>query len=134
MKRAEAVQPASQPQWGKMNAAQMLAHMNNMLEVGLGTTTPLSESNFLLRLIVKPLVLGKRPFGKNAPTAKSFRVTEQKDFVTEKQKFIRNLNAAHANGLTGTWHLHVSFGPLTPEEWGRLIYKHTDHHLNQFSC
>ena len=31
-----------------------------------------------------------------------------------------------------TKHAHTFFGPLTPEEWARLMYKHLDHHLRQF--
>jgi hypothetical protein len=28
--------------------------------------------------------------------------------------------------------VHPAFGPLSPEEWGRLCWKHLDHHLRQF--
>jgi transposase InsO family protein len=31
-----------------------------------------------------------------------------------------------------TTHPHSFFGPLTPEEWAILMYKHLDHHLRQF--
>ena len=27
---------------------------------------------------------------------------------------------------------HPKFGPLTQSEWGRLAWKHRDHHLRQF--
>lgn len=134
MKRAEAMQPDSQRHWGTMDAAQMMAHVNTTIETGLGTILLPSESNFFLRVLIKPLAIGKRPMTKNAPTAKSFRVTGPKEFSAEKQKLLQNLKAAHGNGLNGNWQPHISFGPLTPEEWGGLIYKHVSHHLNQFSC
>lgn len=28
--------------------------------------------------------------------------------------------------------VHPMFGPLSPSEWGRLCWKHLDHHLVQF--
>ncbi len=28
--------------------------------------------------------------------------------------------------------IHPLFGKLTPEQWGKSIYKHLDHHLQQF--
>jgi hypothetical protein len=31
-----------------------------------------------------------------------------------------------------TTHPHSFFGPLTPQEWAILMYKHVDHHLRQF--
>jgi hypothetical protein len=30
--------------------------------------------------------------------------------------------------------VHPYFGPLTPGDWGRLCWKHLDHHLRQFGC
>jgi len=29
---------------------------------------------------------------------------------------------------------HAFFNELTAEQWGALMYKHTDHHLKQFGC
>jgi len=38
-----------------------------------------------------------------------------------------------AGGPAGcTQHPHSFFGPLTPDEWAILMYKHLDHHLRQF--
>ncbi len=33
-----------------------------------------------------------------------------------------------------TTHPHTFFGPLTPQEWAALMYKHLDHHLRQFGA
>jgi hypothetical protein len=62
------------------------------------------------------------------------RMTEPKDFQSEKQKLLESLRAAKGRGLSGNWTPHVAFGPLTADEWGRLHYKHLDHHLHQFSA
>jgi hypothetical protein len=40
-----------------------------------------------------------------------------------------------AAGPSGcTTHPHTFFGPLTPDEWAELMYKHVDHHLRQFGA
>jgi hypothetical protein len=35
---------------------------------------------------------------------------------------------------TPTTATHPFFGPLTHGGWGRLAWKHLDHHLRQFGC
>jgi hypothetical protein len=132
MQRIEVIQPDAKPQWGKLNVAQMLAHCNRSVEISLGLITPPSETNWFMRWIVKPYVVGKRPFSKNSPTAKALVIREEKDFNTEKQKLIQNLKAAKERGVNAAWSPSVGFGPMTGEEWGRLHYKHVDHHLMQF--
>ena len=132
--RAEALKPDAPLQWGGMNVAQMLAHANRTIELGLGVVTAPSESNIFLRWLIKPLAVGSAPIKKNSPTSKAMRITEEKDFQAEKLKLLENLLAAKARGLNGNWQPHIAFGPLTPEQWGTLTYKHLDHHLQQFSA
>jgi hypothetical protein len=130
-RRAEQLVSAAKPKWGSMNVAQMLAHANRSIEVGLGTFTPPSEANWFGRTIIKRVVLS-RDLWHNSPTAKAFKVTDAHEFEREKASLLENLKAAQAKGLNGTWAPHVSFGVLTPEEWGVLIYKHINHHFSQF--
>jgi len=132
LRRAESLRPDSPRQWGKMDLAQMLAHMNVALEAPLGIVKLPDESNWFLRTIVKWIVLNQKPFSRNAPTSRNYKMVDAKEFELEKQKFIGLLKSASTNGLAGTWQPHVGFGPLTPEEWGRLLWKHADHHLRQF--
>jgi hypothetical protein len=130
-RRAEQLALDAKPIWGSMNVAQMLAHANRSIEVGLGTFTPPSEANWFGRTIIKRVVLN-RDLWHNSPTAKAFKVTDTHEFEKEKAGLFANLKAAQAKGLNGSWAPHVSFGVLTPEEWGVLIYKHINHHLSQF--
>ena len=132
--RVEGLRPDSPRQWGDMNAAQMMAHTNRTIELSLGMITAPSESNIFLRWIIKPIAIGRLPIKKHSPTAKAMCIIEEKDFQAEKLKLLENLLAAKARGLSGAWKPHVAFGPLTPEQWGTLTYKHLDHHLQQFSA
>jgi len=133
-KRVEALKPDAPRQWGTMDVAQMLAHANRAIELSLGLVSAPSESNILLRWLVKPLAVGKLPIKKSSPTSSSMRMTEPKDFETEKQKLLASLRAARTRGRGGIWTPHVAFGPLTSDEWGRLHHKHLDHHLRQFAA
>ncbi len=132
LRRVDTIRIEYKPLWGKMNTAQMFAHLNATLEAPLGITKPASEVTLFTRWIVRPIALSNMPIKKGAPTAKAFVAPTTSEYQTEKQKLLRNLQAAHDNGLNGKWEPHVSFGKLTPEEWGRLIYKHVNHHLEQF--
>ena len=111
MQRVEALSPDSQRQWGKMNAAQMMAHVSRTVELSLGLATAPSEANWFMRRIIKPFAIGNRQTPKNSPTAKAFRIDGERDFDAEKQKLIQNLKAAKERGLNGEWMPSVSFGP-----------------------
>jgi hypothetical protein len=84
--------------------------------------------------MVKSKVLGdEKPMGRNAPTAKSLVVADERDFETERKRLCMLIDRFAEAGPTGcTTHPHTFFGHLTPEEWATLMYKHLDHHLRQF--
>jgi Protein of unknown function (DUF1569) len=133
--RLEALAPDATRQWGKMNAAQMLAHCNIPLESGLGKLQLPQEGNFITRPLLKWYVLSKDSFKPGLPTAKSFTIPLQddKDFTREKARLLANLAEGYQRGQNGTpWAMHNMFGTLTPQQWAELTYMHLDHHLKQF--
>jgi hypothetical protein len=133
-RRLGALRPDSARQWGKMNASQMLAHCGHALETGTGDR-PMKQK-FLGKLLtpfIRSAVLGEKPFGKNSPTDPTFVVTGERDFEAERQRLLTLIDRLVERGPTaaGT-QTHAFFGKLTGEEWGQLMYKHIDHHLQQF--
>ena len=125
----------SQPKWGKMNVAQMLAHCSVAYE-GVYTDKYPAPNFFvklLLKMFVKKYVVSEKPYAKNVKTAPQFLITEKKNFELEKQRLIdfliktQNLGEEHFNGKES-----ASFGKLTKQEWNNLFYKHLNHHLEQF--
>jgi hypothetical protein len=127
--------PDSARQWGKMNPAQALEHCSRGIEMALGDKTP--PRVFVGRLlgwIVKPLALGNdEPMRRNSPTAKELVVMDERDLGTGRTRLCGLIDRFAAGGPAGcTTHPHAFFGPLTPEEWAILSYKHLDHHLRQF--
>jgi hypothetical protein len=132
LRRIESLNPDSPRGWGKMTSDQMLAHVNSTLEAALGRVRLPDRSNFLTRSLLRFFVLADLPVKKNASSSMAVAVGSVFVFDAEKAKLLYLLKAASANGPSGEWFPHVTFGPLTGDEWGRLIWKHTDHHIRQF--
>jgi hypothetical protein len=126
----------SAPQWGKMNAAKMLAHCNVSYDMAY-EPEKFPRPNFMLRLMLKAFVKKKvvsdEPYAKKSPTAPAFIINDTRDFELEKGKLIANIRKTQA---LGAQHFEgkesVSFGALTSNEWNTMFYKHLDHHLSQF--
>lgn len=134
--RIAGLTPNSTRAWGKMGVAQMLAHCANALEYATGDARP---PRMLIGRVLGPLVkgavLGEKPMGRNAPTAPDLRIVDERDLEREKQRLSALVDRFAAAGPQGcTTHPHTFFGPLKPDEWARLSYKHIDHHLRQFSA
>jgi hypothetical protein len=134
--RLENFQPNAVRQWGKMDAAQMLAHCSISLEQCIGKTPFIDESNFIFRTLIKWVVLRQIRKGKlsrNSPTAKSFYVTDERQFDVEKQRLLNVLTEFFQKGQSGHLMPHPAFGPLTKDDWGQLMHLHLHHHLTQFN-
>lgn len=134
LKRLNHLQANSQRQWGKMNAAQMLAHCHAALMVTSGKIqAPRLFIGRILGPIFKKSFLGEKPIKKNSPTDKSFIITDERDFNTEKEQLLQLLHEfVSAGEANATKAVHPFFGSLTPQERGALVYTHLDHHLQQF--
>lgn len=134
LQRVEKLTPQTQPLWGKMNVAQMLAHCANAAKLPTADikTKRVSFPLNILGKIFKPKILGDMPMGKNSPTAKEIKVVDERDFQTEKANFINALKKLAEGEHSVKEDMHPFFGKMTPKEWGRINYKHADHHLSQF--
>jgi hypothetical protein len=132
--RLGVLQADSARQWGKMNAAQMVTHCSRALETGTGDR-PMKQK-FLGRIItpfIRSSILGEKPFGRNAPTDPSFVVADQREFTIERQRLLDLIDRLVERGTAAAaTQTHAFFGKLSGEEWGQLMYKHIDHHLQQF--
>jgi hypothetical protein len=132
--RLEALPPAAVRQWGKMDAAQMLAHCSAALEVGTGERP---RKQMLIGKILGPFVrksmLGDKPFSKGSPTDPTFVVGDSRDFAREKERLVELVERfCQAGPAAAGRQMHSFVGRLSGDEWGALMYKHLDHHLRQF--
>jgi hypothetical protein len=121
----------SQGKWGKMDAAQMLAHCQMPLGVAVGKHK--LKGGFFLRLIgplFKSQLYNDKPFKQNLPTDNSFKIADARDFEKEKQDLVLMINDFSETTMSDE--PHPFFGKLTKEQWSRGTWKHLDHHLQQF--
>ncbi|MDN3582964.1 DUF1569 domain-containing protein [Mucilaginibacter flavus] len=135
IERINTLTPQTQPQWGKMNVAQMLAHCNVSYEMTYEDKHPKPNPfmKLIIKLLVKKVVVSETPYKRNNPTAPAFLITTEKDFEAEKSRLIAYIQKTQQLGekaLDGRESL--SFGPLSITEWNNMYYKHLDHHLTQF--
>ncbi|MFZ1131718.1 MAG: DUF1569 domain-containing protein [Terriglobales bacterium] len=134
--RIDTLQPTSPRQWGKMDVAQMMAHCSVTMDIASGRLNP--PRIFIGRLIApffKAIYTNDKPFGKNAPTGKQLVVSDQRDFLREREQLKLKVRRFHEGGEAQcTRHPHPFFGALPPYAWGRGMYKHLDHHLRQFGA
>jgi hypothetical protein len=134
-RRIDQLNPQSQAIWGKMNVGQMLSHCAVPYEQILGTNTvqPPLFMRIILKLFLKNSMVNEVPYKQNLPTAPSFIRTEQYDVDKEKDRLknlIRTIQEMGDKKLAATPSL--SLGMLSATEWNNLLYKHIDHHLQQF--
>lgn len=133
-RRIAALEPTALRQWGKMDPAQMLLHCAIGLEAVTGIR-PMKQV-FLGKLLtpfIRSLVLGKRPFRKNSPTDRAFVVCDAQNFEAERARLATLIDRFIQRGpQSAAQATHPFFGRLSGDEWGRLMYKHLDHHLRQF--
>ena len=135
--RLSRLQPDQARQWGKMSAAQMLAHCSRGFEMAAGEIRPpRALMGRILGPVIKPMVFrDSEKMRRNAPTSKELVVEDDRDFETERKRLSGLIDRFAAAGPAAcTAHPHAFFGPLTADEWAVLMYKHLDHHLRQFGA
>lgn len=136
-KRLEKISYVSKPEWGKMNSAQMLAHLNVAYDLAYGRrkSNPSFFTKLMLKLFVKGIVTSEKPYPKNSRTGPEFIIADERDFEKEKSLFIDNVKQTESNGAKFFENKESSaFGALTAKEWSTQFYKHIDHHFRQFGA
>lgn len=133
--RILSLRPAAKGRWGKMNLVQMMRHLTIATGSGLKVYRLNDESSFLSRTFLKFLILRiLKRLPQNAPAPKGFRTETNLllDFKTEKTNVLDILQLAFVS--TQRIYPHPMFGKMTRNEWGKLVYRHFDHHLRQFGA
>lgn len=134
--RIDSLRLESKQNWGEMTITQMLAHLTRSIKIANGETIlqrPLIGK--ILGPLLKPLYYNDRPYPKNLPLGKITIIPEPDQFEYEKNR-LKSIVLSFSEGgeSQASKHPHPLFGVLTPEQWGKAVYKHLDHHLTQFSA
>ena len=136
LRRLNQLSPSSQALWGKMDVAQMLAHLTVNLD--MVTSDKKVTQVFIGRLfgsIAKRDILKKGIQPKNMGSFSQLIISDHREFQNEKKELQSQLERFIRGGAAGiTRQPHAFFGHMTPIEWARLGYIHMDHHLKQFGA
>lgn len=129
--RLRAVDPAGVPRWGTLTAPRMLCHVSDQLRLALGELSCRRFDTLFSRTAMKWLVVStgfEPPPGKvrTMPELLSTVPTTWAADLATCERLIGDVGKGTA------WAVHPFFGPLDGREWGRLAWKHLDHHLRQF--
>jgi hypothetical protein len=134
IKRIEALTPNAQRKWGTMTLPQMLEHCILQLKLALGIiTNNEKKTSFLNTAFGRWMALYIAPWPKGGATPQAMNVTLNMtaiDEVTvEKERLLQLLQTVQQHNH---FQPHPFFGAVNKKDWGRLIWKHLNHHLKQF--
>lgn len=130
LERLNKLTPASQPEWGKMDVGQMLAHCAEAQDVYNGKPLKAPFMMKLFRPLLRPMLLSHNNFKHNAPTLDQFRMEDPEDFAEQRERLVNSLRTMHALGRRPF--KHSLLGMMTSDDVGWITWKHLDHHLRQF--
>lgn len=131
LERFRRLSPESKPAWGQLTAPRMICHVSDQLRVALGDLPSKDQSNLVKRTLVRLLVVHtpfEPPPGKiqTAPEMLTTQPTSWEEDCGTFESLVQRL------AESGGFQPHPAFGPLSKDEWGRLSWKHINHHLRQF--
>lgn len=134
LSRIERLTPSTPSKWGKMNVRQALRHMRYGFQMPLGEITEPSSGNIIKKKLMKFFLLNVPAPKEKAETYPSFNTVslgidppdfegERNELKTYIEKFTKATELPDENPIGGKF---------SPDDWGRLMYSHCDHHLRQF--
>lgn len=130
--RLARLSPAARPEWGKMTPGQMVVHIADSFRSSIGELEIKPKHTPLRFPPIKLLAIYWLPMVKNLPTAPELLARRPGEWASDVQQLSGLIDKFATHDRTGTWPDHAAFGPMTGDEWGVLMYRHTDHHFRQF--
>lgn len=137
IQRLKSLTAQSQRKWGTMTPAQMLRHCRSQIDFILAPSVDVKTYPTAFRFApVRWLALYVIRWPHNSKTAPEMdvnkKLTDVGDFETEHQLLIESLHSLYHS--THVEAIHPLFGKMGKTQWGRVVWKHLDHHLRQFGC
>jgi hypothetical protein len=123
----------AKPLWGRMNAPQMLAHVNDALRMAIGDLPVKARKGPLRYPPLRELVVYVLPFPKGVPTARELLArVDRAQFGEEAAAFPGLLERFADRAPDAPMPEHPAFGVMSRRAWGVLACRHVDHHFRQF--
>ena len=133
--RFDRLTPDTRPAWGRFDAARMVAHVSDTLRWSIGELPVAQLKKSPIGFWpVNTLIMFYLPWPKSVPTAPELIERTPSGWHTELAGFRAALDRFVARDPQGPWPPHVAFGELNGSQWGRLTYRHLNHHLTQFGA
>lgn len=132
LRRFASLSPDATPKWGSLDAPRMVTHVTDALRAGLGEVRLRPVKGPLGLWPINVLVMFHLPWPKSAPTAPELLQRAPSNWGAELSALESAVDRLVTRGINGQWTPHAAFGALSGEQWGRLMYRHFDHHLTQF--
>lgn len=133
VERANRLMLQSERKWGIMRPEQSLHHINAAFQLYLGEVRSPYQGNVALSAIAKLVTFSPIPIPRGkAKTAPLLIAGNTYDLNAEKAAFVQLIDRVVARSANSEWPIHPFFGKLSRDQYGKLGYKHTDHHLKQF--
>ena len=135
LRRIDSLSPQSQAQWGKMNVNQSLRHMAMAFDISSGVLDPtLERAAPMPKWLLKFFLLNAKPPKERAETFKEINMVKNNVNPEEFEREKAGLkNAIMSFSRSGKFIPVNKFaGKFSADDWGKLNYNHTDHHLRQF--
>ena len=118
-----------------MQPAQMLCHLTDGFKVPLGESPGTHKWTPLRMFPLRWLFVHLLPWPKGKlPTMPEFQLTQPREFEDDRRAWEAALTRFVARGRQAKpqWKPHPAFGSMPNWEWGRMVYRHIDHHFQQF--
>ena len=127
--RLNGLEGTEQRLWGKMTLGQMLRHCRLQLDMALKHVPAKDIFPSPMQWITKHTFGFMIPWPKNLVAAPEMKVTKDAEFAKERELLLERIAQMQLQNDFGS---HPFFGKMNKEEWGKIAYKHLDHHLRQF--
>lgn len=129
--------PDAERQWGSMSVNEMVCHLRDSYEIGLGqrsasepaTRPPIPLALYKRLALYAPV---KWPTGVSTVPEVDARVggTPPAEFAADLDRLLQKLDEFVQ--CPGPFPPHPFFGPMSGADWMRWGFLHADHHLRQF--
>ena len=134
--RINRLQNGSNAKWGKMTVEEMMIHCAAGFQMAFGDfPTKLRVSSFRA-MVARILFVELLPFPKHAQAPPeiniSKKLTTRKSFSEARTFLIEQIIRVQNTPVDHRFPPHPIFNNLSRRQWGKLAYKHLDHHLKQF--
>jgi hypothetical protein len=135
--RIARLRPDLNRRWGRMNARQVVCHLNDAFLATMGAKIVPIDPYFRWRQLIKCCALylpthWPHGFPTRPEIDQEFNGTAPGDFEADRQTLLGLVEKFTFQPREYEFQPHPMFLELTEWQWMRWGYLHTDHHLRQF--